>query len=54
MKLKRLVAFDEISICANGSNFVAVDDDHSIGSFVASNIRVSFDTTPEANNFVKY
>ena len=53
MELNWFIDCDDISIGTTGSNCIAVDDDHSIGSFVSSTSRVSFNTTPEEHNYTK-
>ena len=54
VRINWLIDRDNISTGMTGSNFIAVDDDHSIGSFVSSTSRVSFNTTSEVRDFAKY
>ena len=42
-----LIDCDNVSLGTTGSNFIAIGDDMSIGSFKSSTSRVSFTFTPE-------
>ena len=53
MKINWLADCDNVSTCTTRSNFIVVDDDHSLGSFGFSTSIVSFNTTTEVHDFGK-
>ena len=53
MELNWLMYCDNISMSTTRSNFIVVDEDHSIGLSVSSTRRFSFNTTPETHNYAK-
>ena len=46
-----LVDCDDMSLGSTASNFIAIGDGITIGSFKLSTNRVSFNSTPEVRNF---